>query len=455
MNLSIRTIGKILSAVFATIFIVFIYFVNELYEEVSYSKKFKRENYEMILKAQALRTSSNQLTRFVRAYAATRDKTHRDNYFKVLQIRNGEIDKPVGYENVYWSLREPLRSQRHPKSGKKSALHDELEAFNFTKEQFKNLNDALNLSNHLTKLELEAIHATDEGKTKLAQKLLYSLDYYAQKEQIMLPIDKFLESILKTYNTKRSIIDVKIDSLFQVITVLGVAELGVFIISLILFRKKVLIPLSYLTNTIEKIKHGEKNIEKIIYSDDEIGLFTEQIFDMKAQIDKDMMKLKELSSIDSLTGIKNRRSFFEASENHFKLAKRKDLALCVIMLDIDFFKKVNDTYGHVVGDEILKFLVINVKKSLRKSDIFARYGGEEFIILLPDTTLEGGIKTAEKIRKRIESTTYKKDVEVNITISLGIAELKHEKTLTELIQKADEALYKAKKGGRNMVVEAD
>jgi diguanylate cyclase (GGDEF)-like protein len=204
-------------------------------------------------------------------------------------------------------------------------------------------------------------------------------------------------------------------------------------------------------DVIDKIKHGRTDFKKIIFCKDEIGTFTEHLFDIKEQRDKDFENLRQLSITDPLTNTKNRRAFFEISEKFFKLARRKELDLCIILIDIDHFKKVNDTYGHIIGDEILKFLVKQLDKELRDSDILARYGGEEFIVLLPDTDLDGGVKTAEKIRKAIEEETYKGDVEVAITISLGVAQLQNEKIINDLIRKSDEALYKAKNNGRNRV----
>jgi diguanylate cyclase (GGDEF)-like protein len=250
-------------------------------------------------------------------------------------------------------------------------------------------------------------------------------------------------------------INKKINNLFKIIFILVISGISIFFIALFLLRKKVLIPIEYLMDIINKIKTDNKDYEKIIFCNDEIGAFTEQLFEMKEQRDRDFEKLKELSITDPLTGIKNRRSFFEISEKFFKLAKRKELALSIIMLDIDFFKKVNDTYGHIIGDEILKFLVQIVDKELRDSDIFARYGGEEFIIMLPDTTLDGAFKTANKLRKIIEDTPYEGDVEVPITISLGVAQLKNEKIFNDLIIRADDALYKAKDSGRNIAIKSE
>ena len=271
----------------------------------------------------------------------------------------------------------------------------------------------------------------------------------------MLPISELINSTYKNYKIDEDKTNKKINNLFRIIFILVISGISIFFIALFLLRKKILIPVEYLMDLINKLRNNDNNYKKIIYCNDEIGMLTEQLFNMKEQIDYNFEKLKELSTTDPLTGIKNRRSFFESSEKFFKLARRKGLALSIIMLDIDFFKKVNDTYGHIVGDEILKFISKIIEKELRDSDIFARYGGEEFIILLPDTDIEGAFKTANKLRKIVEDTPYEGDVEVSITISLGVAQLENEKIFNDLIKKADKALYKAKDSGRNIVIKAD
>jgi diguanylate cyclase (GGDEF)-like protein len=134
-------------------------------------------------------------------------------------------------------------------------------------------------------------------------------------------------------------------------------------------------------------------------------------------------------------------------------AKRYDRALSLLAFDIDLFKKVNDTYGHLAGDSLLRVIAAAVKSRLRREDILARTGGEEFAILLPEVTLEGALVTAEKVRALVETTPVKHDQDtLRCTISLGVAALVREDASPEdLYKRADERLYDAKQGGRNCV----
>ncbi|MFQ5615751.1 MAG: diguanylate cyclase [Anaerolineales bacterium] len=164
-------------------------------------------------------------------------------------------------------------------------------------------------------------------------------------------------------------------------------------------------------------------------------------------------KLRYLAITDSLTGIFNRRHFFELAERELERARRYNRLLSIILLDIDHFKWVNDTYGHATGDQALQALTTQCQESLRESDIFARYGGEEFVILLPETDLEQAQQVAERIRKEVaDLSIHTAGNTVSITISLGVASLvDREMTLDKLLARADKALYASKEGGRNRV----
>ena len=167
-------------------------------------------------------------------------------------------------------------------------------------------------------------------------------------------------------------------------------------------------------------------------------------------------QIRLISAIDPLTQIYNRRHFMEYFEMELSRCRRLNLQLSVIMLDIDNFKRVNDTYNHLSGDLVLKKVSTAIKASIRKMDIPARYGGEEFIVLLPETALEDACVVAERIRSNIESFSffsYDKQ-KIDVTVSLGISYTRKDALLNdplELIRLADNNLYKAKKSGKNRV----
>ncbi len=160
--------------------------------------------------------------------------------------------------------------------------------------------------------------------------------------------------------------------------------------------------------------------------------------------------LKELAEIDALTKVYNRRMIFSLLETELNRVKRYDERLSLLMFDIDYFKKVNDTYGHAAGDSVLRTIADMVKGTVRKADMVARYGGEEFLILLSETDIEGAQSIAEKIRTVIGGHQFEK-VAGKVTVSIGVTVLKEDDTIDSILKRVDTALYKAKKNGRNRV----
>ncbi len=164
---------------------------------------------------------------------------------------------------------------------------------------------------------------------------------------------------------------------------------------------------------------------------------------------------RQLAITDGLTRIYNHRFFQELFEKEYTRSDRYNTVFSLIILDIDHFKRINDTYGHLCGDEILKSLAALVKSCLRSMDVVARYGGEEFAVLLPETGGAEALQTAERIRRAVEGTTFiGADQGLKVTVSEGVATYPSPdvRTRADLIAKADSALYEAKESGRNRVV---
>ncbi len=164
-------------------------------------------------------------------------------------------------------------------------------------------------------------------------------------------------------------------------------------------------------------------------------------------------KLKDLIVKDGLTQLYTHTYFATSLERMMYSCKRYNSELGIVLLDIDDFKQVNDTYGHVAGDNVLRLLAEILQKSIRKSDIAARYGGEEFAILVPHTNLEDTKMTAERLRAEVEKAVIKdKKTDITVTISLGLTMLKQEdEEITDIVIRTDDALYESKRNGKNRV----
>lgn len=164
-------------------------------------------------------------------------------------------------------------------------------------------------------------------------------------------------------------------------------------------------------------------------------------------------RLQKEANYDALSGLLNRRAFNTIAQRFFMASRRYNAPLSVIMLDIDFFKRINDAYGHDVGDRAIQWIANTLSESMRESDCIARIGGEEFIVLLPNTEMDGAIQTAEKIRRAISSGKFEvRDKEVPITVSLGVSVASNDDSNIEaVIKRADTALYNSKSTGRDKV----
>jgi len=200
----------------------------------------------------------------------------------------------------------------------------------------------------------------------------------------------------------------------------------------------------------------EDGLKTRIWDEDEIRLIETIADQVAVAVNHARLfeKMRESSITDGLTGVYNRRHFGAQLDHEFRLCRRSQIPLSLIMIDLDFLKKINDTAGHLAGDAAIKHTADSIVASVRSTDTTARYGGEEFVVILPHTDSEAAMQVAEKIRETIASTSVP-DLG-HVTASLGVATFPmHAETEAELISMADQALYAAKRGGRNRVCSSD
>jgi len=245
---------------------------------------------------------------------------------------------------------------------------------------------------------------------------------------------------------------------------LGIGVLLLTLLLSIMLLRYLLRPVEKLTHTASLIAEGNYRIRAPVDTNDEIGTLArnfntmvdrleEQIRTLDLKVKEKTEALQELAITDPLTKLFNRRYFAEVSSQMFSLAKRESEPLSVIMLDIDRFKTINDTYGHLNGDRVIEALADVVRSTKRESDIACRYGGEEFVLLLPKTPLNGAVELAQRIRKAIESYSVASDTDetIQFTVSVGVSEADYmkDKSIESVTKRADDAMYQAKKEGRN------
>lgn len=216
------------------------------------------------------------------------------------------------------------------------------------------------------------------------------------------------------------------------------------------------IPVEEFNRIIQKWMYSESRIPSWLFPVLAVSVFAMilvfagiYIFTLKRQVESRTKQLEQISISDGLTGIYNRKKIESKINDELARSQRYNKDLSIVLIDIDHFKQVNDQYGHLVGDEVLKGIVALFSDNIRQVDSIGRWGGEEFLIVCPETSLSDAVKMADKLRAIICAASF--PIEGGCTASFGVAELKHSDQLAGLLKRADEALYLAKNGGRNQV----
>jgi diguanylate cyclase (GGDEF)-like protein len=227
-------------------------------------------------------------------------------------------------------------------------------------------------------------------------------------------------------------------------------------------------PLRRLTQAADRVATGDLEVDLPVNTHSEVGYLIQmfnhmvgrlrrnrdELDSVNAELQEKNRELHQLSIIDELTGLHNRKHLMETLDAEVTRSKRNDHTFALLVVDIDHFKLINDTYGHQKGDQVLRQLGAVFRETVRSVDYVARYGGEEFIVILPEVGMAGGHEVAERIRERIslERINRKGD---RITVSIGMAMFaEHGNSAELLFQQADQALYAAKNSGRNRVAMA-
>jgi len=220
-------------------------------------------------------------------------------------------------------------------------------------------------------------------------------------------------------------------------------------------RKQAMDPKEYLVFPIKGHQSllGHIGIKGLLDQDKDKFIILAHQFALALQRVKLYQEVQQSAITDSLTGAHTRRYLMARLDEEIERSEMRKMSLSLLMIDVDLFKGFNDKYGHLVGDQVLRAISLMIEENIREIDYLGRYGGEEFCAVLPDTDSDGGFFVAERIRKAIEETGVDAyDTKLKVTVSIGIASFPQDaKNSMELIDKADWALYRSKKRGRNCV----
>ena len=426
----------------------------------------QKRRYDSRLLAEELRRSSDDLTRMARTYVATGEPRFLKYFKEISAIRDGKLPRPDKYENIYWDF---IAAQKDYQAGtgEKISIIDHMKSLHFTESELDLLRTAKALSDDLIKLEVQAFNAlqgayqgvyqgdasayTVKGTPdpELAGRILFSDTYHQAKFRIMEKIDQFFKTLNARTEKEVQEAENRQERYMAIAQFLSLVILGMGTIGFGLFKKDIIRPLSNLSGWIKRMKHGEYDFDAGEYKKDEIGILAKTFSDMATQVSHYIFNLEHVSKTDPLTQINNRVSLDKSLHNEMYKFERYGTPCSIIMIDVDHFKKINDQYGHLVGDKVLIGISRSLANMTRVSDIVGRWGGEEFMIICPNTDLNGGRSLAELLRKHIAGQEF--DENIHATVSLGVSVFEKGLSAERAVKNADELLYKAKSRGRNRV----
>jgi len=280
----------------------------------------------------------------------------------------------------------------------------------------------------------------------------YQLDQ--QINQILFSLDQIHETYYGEISAQRARIDEAENRFLMIIAVtVGLGLIGA-VAGAVWLARSVLIPLREFETGVAHFARDNLSYRFTLDKEDEIGRLAREFNSMAERLMEHQSKLEELSVRDGLTGLYNRREFDKRLQEEMQRSRRYNHPFCLVLLDLDHFKDINDRYGHQAGDEVLIAVGDLVQLIVRPVDVVCRYGGEELVVILSETNEKGALIVAERIRRTVaESMTATPAGDaIQVTVSIGLAAFPHDgDTPAQLIKAADEALYAAKQEGRNLV----
>ncbi|MBL8670683.1 MAG: diguanylate cyclase [Alphaproteobacteria bacterium] len=343
---------------------------------------------------------------------------------------------------------------------KREQIVVQLQGLGLTAEEQTHLAAVKRSADTLVGIERMAIRVGSQGDIERARQLLFDQAYEAQRTDLANAMHAFQVRVNARMSRSAESARQRAEALMGLtLAAVGLLAVCVIYISFGLIQRRVIGPIGRLHDVVEDLAEGQLDaVVPCVDQQDEIGVLARSISHLRdKEIENKKLRdeLERLATTDPLTGASNRRAFMDASDLEIKRARRYGGTLAVVMADIDYFKRINDTFGHAAGDQALKAIVRTFRGSLRPMDVLGRLGGEEFAILLPGVDAQAALRTAERLRSLVKAivVTAEDNREVRFTVSFGVAMLEPgEETIEQALRRSDAGLYAAKAAGRDCVV---
>ncbi len=444
---AIITVGNSIIAV-TLILLFIIQHTSKLLEQNDVDSRLQAK--ELTRATLAIQKMSDDMTSMVRSYVLTGDEKYKKIILNISHFASPENPWPENYHSYLSHMEANPNFQ--PKSSNIYQVKKYFEDLNASAYEINLLDETKDISNELFEFEMDIMEIYDSGSIEHARSMINSNFYLNRKSELSSKISG-LDSII---NYRLNLQSESKSYTQSILSTASIALILLLIIFFVLYHKKTKKLLVTNLNSIEswsnKIAKGEYSLELDTKVLKEFMPITNSIASLSKNTNDLVNKLQEIAEQDELTRMPNRRAAINFLKQKQKEVSRYYSLCSVILIDIDFFKRINDTYGHPVGDEILINVGQLISKYSRDSDYAARLGGEEFMVIAPQTDLSSAYILANKLKTKVESYIHQcGQHQIKVTISSGVSTLTADGSVEKTYKQADDALYLAKKLGRNNV----
>lgn len=451
--MTIRHVSNLLNTIFMCVLMVAVLLTWNVYQSYRNLLRIDGERVALYTLGEELLKSSMRLTRLVREAVITGDPSYVKSYFATLAERNGDI---------------PRLDTRPIAPGERVPLRELFARYGATNGEMRRLALAEQHSNDLSVLEKEALRRAQNGTapdlpgdaipSRSAVRMVFDSDYQARAIRIMDELEKFFTELDDRVGQTLTRQQQRLSLQMNVLVGIGALLMVIGLAWCWYAHRRICQPLEETRRFAETVAKGDLAATIREGHDDEIGELRHMLNTMVANLRTYTETLRNLSYLDSLTGLWNRRYVIETGRRELLRSQRYGHSLAFVMIDIDEFKAINDTYGHEAGDRVLRTFSQLLRSTLRRTDIAARFGGDEFLLLLPEIDETDLRQKLETLRCHCEHSQSPSDPALHFTLSIGFSVYNgrdplpsgdHADAFSFFVNRADSGLYASKSHGRN------
>lgn len=457
--MNISTFSKVTAAAFCLLLGSITYAVfqtSTLQNKVSQAYQQKDLSVQLL---NQLQQNTEDLTRLARSFFNSGNIAYKDNYLKLVSVLDGKLAKPLFYPSTFWHYLKSYDADTVVNSSmnrSQSILISQIKLDAKESSYFKTFKE---YSAQLRTLEQGAILLKEnqhlEKGTQNIVNPLYSAQYQTIIEQTMDSIEILKQSVGDKIDLDIRSIENELLLITQVCVGLSIFTLSLFVLLFLQFWLPALRQLTTIKQEAESIAKGDYANRCSLESENELGVVSQSINVLANAFEMDLKRMQKLATTDEVTGLKNRRILLKILNHESKRATRYEHPLAIILIHIDSFREINNTYGSEMGDMALKMVGLTCQRAQRETDNLGRYGSAEFISVLPVTDQEGSLQVAQRIISDIKKINFThENKKIEIAVSIGITQLFANEQIDAMVARANQAMLQSQRKGSNQITTA-